>query len=353
LRAGFQPENIVWHGNAKTDEDIGLALDSDIKALVVDSEDELKAISKIVGKGKKARIALRVNLGDPSQGGWDTSKSDSKFGIPYEEVGGISNLIEVLGNIELIGLHTHIGSQKSNPVDYLNAAEKMAQKVIELESRENGAEIEFLSLGGGFPVRYLLWTDYMPDKKKNQPDREELEAAFDMSTFGPLLCEHLNTLFKDAGTSPPKLLFEPGRFIVASSGVLLTTVQTNKTPEAKISGKSEPKNWLAVDAGCHTLTDCWTYQWFFECLPVSGEALHRKELKTYNVAGPLCDSGDVLARDRLLPSMERGELLAFLQVGAYQLEQQSTFNLFPRAAAVLVNSGTSRLIRQREKDEDL
>jgi diaminopimelate decarboxylase len=238
---------------------------------------------------------------------------------------------------------------------------------------DKGIYLDFLDIGGGFPVRYLLWSgSKYPSGKidallkevltaynisenellkmlnaKKKPSRAELMAVYDLPSFGCDLSSRLNELFTSYGMKFPTLLVEPGRFIVAKSGVLLTTVQAVKEG----IGQGSP-NWIAVDVGCHTLSDCWTYNWFFECLPIN-TTKYSQPIQTYHIGGPLCASGDVLGEGRELPPMKRGDVIAFLQVGAYQLEQQTTFNLFCRAGAVLVSMGEHYQIRRREVYDDL
>jgi diaminopimelate decarboxylase len=332
LEAGFDPRQIVFNGNAKTDDELRQAIAAGIQAVIVDSRMELERSGALAAEaGVTVPYAVRVNPGTPGEGdSWNTAHRGSKFGIAYDQV--LETYLyarDHLPCLQPVGVHCHVGSQIKEEERYLKVLANLVELLSDLAGQ--GIAVDFLDVGGGFPVRYLLWSDYDPQKQgKKAPDKEELLAHFDMAAFGHDFVRALEAALDEAGIRSLQLIVEPGRFVVASSGILLATVQTVKT-----GAGPDACGWVALDAGCNTLTDCWTYDWFFECLPVEGVDEGRPTEK-WHIAGPLCDSGDVLGRERMLPQLERGDVVAFLQVGAYQLEQQSVFNLFQKAEVVVI-----------------
>lgn len=337
LKAGYDAQDIVFNGNAKKDNEIRYAMENGVY-LIVDSLDELKKVEEISREKRVVtRIAFRINPEINLRSTWSTSTIESKFGIPLSKSLEIFKFAKKLHHVEPIGIHFHIGSQITDQKIYCDVLEKIIKKMKEIKSL--GIDIEILDIGGGFPIPYLLFSDL---DTKDAQRKEELSASYDMERFGNYMVNFINQRLKENGLKIPTLIVEPGRYIVGNSGILLVSVQTVKDRNGV--------KYVAVDAGCNILTDCWTYDWFFECVAISKSGAYDK---TCHIVGPLCDAGDILGKNRKLPEVNRGDILAFLQVGAYQLEQQSNFNLFPKSAAVLVNAGQHHLIRRREKPEDM
>lgn len=342
LDANINPKNIVFNGNAKTDSDLTLAIANEIKAIIVDCEDELSHLSNVAtSMNKQARFAIRVQPCNSLNATWDMSSLESKFGTPIDA----AKALYIRANNEFSdliphGIHCHIGSQMVDENLYLDVIDELFDLLMSL--KYSGIELNFIDIGGGFPVPSLIWSEYSPQTPYS-PNIDELIAEFDVSSFGEKITKKLETLSKKNNVQPPHLIIEPGRFIVMDCGILLTTVQTVKScldPEIDF--------WVSIDAGCHTIPDCWIYDWFFECLPLD-TTIYKKPISSYNIAGPLCDSGDILGRKRILPSVKRGDILAFLQVGGYYAHaMQFSFHSLPRAAVVLIEGNSYRLIQPRE-----
>ncbi len=336
LKAGYDVKDIVFNGNAKKDNEIRYAIENGIY-LIVDSLDEFKKIEKISKEKGITKIAFRINPEINLISTWSTSTTESKFGISLSKSPEIFELAKKSHHVEPIGIHFHIGSQITDPKIYCDVLDKIINKMREIKSL--GIDIEILDIGGGFPIPYLLFS-YIDTK--NAQRKKELSASYDMKKFGNNLANFIKQKLEQESLQIPTLIVEPGRYIVGNSSILLVSVQTVKDRNGV--------KYVAVDAGCNILQDCWTYNWFFECVAISKTGAYDKKC---HIVGPLCDSGDILGKNRKLPDVKRGDILAFLQVGAYQLEQQSNFNLFPKSAAVLVNAGQHYWIRERETPDDM
>ena len=335
LEAGHLASRILVNGNAKSDAQISAAIAAGVEAVVADCAEELERIEALAaGQRRRVPVALRIAPGH-GEGFWGMAGVTSKFGTPAAQAPAVFRRIrERLHHLEPAGLHCHAGSQLTSP----GVPEATVDALVDLAAglRDEGTAIRFLDIGGGFPVRSLFWSDYTPSGPR-APRREELLAEFDLPETGRRVTRRLAERLAERGLPPLPLVVEPGGAIVKGAGVLLTSVQVTKGP-------AQPglPAWVAVDAGCHTLPDCWIYDWFFECLPLD-TTTYGEPLRRCNVAGPLCDPGDVLARDRLLPELRRGALLAFLQPGGYQAEMQCSFPLLPRAPLVVVPGGSGRV----------
>lgn len=336
-KAGFSFNKMILHGNAKCDEELNYAIKNDIFMIVADSINELFVINKLAKRLKKrVNIGLRINYGMNIRSPWDTSSKTSKFGILEREVIKECKVFKKLKNLNPVSIHSHLGSQICNVSLYLKVIQKMA--VLAKDLFKIGIDVEIINIGGGFPIPYKF-------TNKSNKNKKKYTINIDIKKWGQEIIKAFHVEFlKKKIPKQPLLIIEPGRYIVGSSGVLLTTVQNIK--------EYNNINWIAVDAGCHTLPDCWIYDWYFECLP-SEVTYDEKKSKLYNIGGPLCDSGDIIGYNRCLPSQKRGSILIFSQVGAYQLEQQSNFNLKPRAGVVLIHNGTVQIIRQRESLKDV
>lgn len=330
-QAGFRIADLIMHGNAKSDEELRYAVSHKIFLIVVDSIGELSRINAISKNlRKKTDVAIRVNFGVTISSPWKASSAGSKFGISETEVPGLFQAAKQLRNIKVVGLHSHIGSQVESVSHYIKLIKKISQLHRNLLSQ--GCDINIIDIGGGFPVDYRFAktveqeSSLLSERTKVHWVAEQIIHAFKKQF------EH------DSSHKPPTLLIEPGRCIVASAGVLLTTVQEVKQTHGRC--------WIAVDAGCHNLPDCWIHDWYFECIP-GNLSENNNQLIESHIAGPLCDSNDVIGKSRWLPAQKRGDILLFLQVGAYQIEQQNCFNLRPTARVVLIEDGASKLIQEK------
>jgi len=318
LKAGVDPQKIVFAGIGKTGEEISFALKSNILMFNVESSHELKKINEVAGSlGVKARVALRVNPDiDPKTHPYiSTGLKKSKFGIAIKNALEEYQLASALPNIEIIGIHKHIGSQITEIAPFADAMKRITGIVKEL--KESGIDIKYIDAGGGLGIRY---------DDEEPPHPKELG-----NVFLPLI--------KDTGCT---LILEPGRVLTGNAGMLLTKVLYLKTGEVK--------NFVIVDAGMNDLIRPSLYEAHHEILPVEKRA---GESFTADVVGPICESGDFLAKDRKLMKPETGDLLAVMSAGAYGFTMSSNYNSRPRVAEVMVDGDTYTIIRKRETYEDL
>lgn len=318
LAAGVPPERIVYAGVAKTDDEIRLALGVGILQFNVESAQELFRLGELASAmGRKAPVALRVNP-DVSAGGHDkisTGRRHDKFGIAYDEAGEIYAMAARLAGVDPVGVHLHIGSQ----ITHLEPFEAAYRRGVELFTglRAAGLPLRRLDLGGGLGVRY-----------ENEP-RVEVDAfaALVRRLTSGLNCE---------------LLFEPGRALVAEAGVLLSSVIYLK--------QSRDRRFLVLDSGMNVLIRPAMYGAFHAVLPVR-EPTPEDVLVPMDVVGPICESSDVLGRDRLLPMLGPGDLVAITGAGAYGAVMASHYNSRPGAAEVMVAGGRHALIKPRQSPE--
>jgi diaminopimelate decarboxylase len=318
LKAGIPPEKIVFAGIGKTVEEMAYALRSGILMFNVESEDELLLLDRVAGEmGRKADIALRVNPDvDPGTHPYiATGMREAKFGIDMEEALAVYERAAELENVRVVGVHQHIGSQITEVGPFRDSLERTGELVGSLRGR--GLDIRYINIGGGFGIPY---------------DEEEVPYPVDYArALAPLL--------KEQGCT---VILETGRLIVGNAGVLLTRVLYRK--------KSGNKRFLVVDAAMNDLIRPSLYGSFHRILPVVEN--HREE-ETVDVVGPVCESGDFLARGRSMPRAEPGELLAVMSAGAYGFVMSSNYNSRRRAAEVMVDGGDFLVVRERESLDDL
>jgi len=317
LRAGVEPSKIVYAGVGKTVRELEYAISSDILMFNVESHMELDVLNDIAGRlGKKARIAIRVNPDvDPKTHPYiSTGMKKSKFGVDIKTAKKEYEYAGKLKNLEVVGIHCHIGSQILDTSPYIEAS----QKVVELyhDLLKSGFDIKYLDLGGGLGIKYK--------PEQSNPDPTDLAQA----------------ILPNLKDVKARLILEPGRSIVGNAGILLTQVQF-------IKDKGH-KHFVIVDAGMNDLVRPAMYEAYHHIVPVAIK--ERPYIKT-DVVGPICETGDFLALDRELPAVERGEYLAVLSAGAYGFAMSSHYNLRPRACEVLVEKGSYKVIREREDYE--
>lgn len=318
LRAGMSPDKIVYSGVGKKIDEIDFALKSDILMFNVESPQELRVINDRAGTlGKKARIAIRVNPDvDPKTHPYiSTGLKKSKFGIDIKNALDEYRHARKLKNIEIAGVDCHIGSQITQIEPFRDAIRKIKELVLTMKSE--GFEIKYLDLGGGLGIPY---------------NAEEPPHPFD---YGKTLMEEV----RDLGCT---LILEPGRVIVGNAGILVTKVLYTK--------EGEEKSFVIVDAGMNDLIRPSIYGSFHFIQPVIKE--ERKDVMV-DVVGPICESGDFLAKERQMPEARPGELLAVMSGGAYGFAMASNYNSRPRVAEVLVQEDHYHVIRKREGYEDL
>jgi len=322
--AGIPRNKILFNGNSKSEEDLRAVVDAGVK-VSVDSQDEMRTLSAIaVAMDKEVEIAIRVNpdVSPKVNPKIATGLRESKFGIPFYEVIATCEDAKRLPNIALTGLHCHIGSQILDVSVYREATEKMMNLVAELYAR--GMELEFVDLGGGLGISHRA--------EEKAPTPTDLADVI-LPTFDA----RLNSLGINL-----KLVLEPGRSIVGPATILLSRVNTVKQAY---------KNFVAIDAGFNLFMRPVMYDAYHEV--VVANKLNEEASVLCTVVGPVCESGDILANDRLLPEVERGDLVAILNAGAYGFSMSSQYNGRPRCAEVLICDGNVDVIREKESVDDL
>jgi diaminopimelate decarboxylase len=319
LRAGFPPSRIIFSGVGKTREEIRQALAHDVLMFNVESSAELRVIDEVAAeRGRRARVALRINPDiDPKTHPYiSTGLKRSKFGISTERAVDEYKLASSLQHIEVVGVHAHIGSQLTDVAPFVDALKKILTVVERLKA--HGANFRYVNIGGGLGITY---SDEVP------PLPHEFATA-------------LSPLVRDLKCV---LIMEPGRVIVGNAGVLLTRVLYHKEGEAK--------RFVIVDAAMNDLIRPSLYGAYHEIRPVREN--HTAGQTTVDVVGPVCESGDFLAKDRPMPEVKPGELLSVMSAGAYGFTMASNYNSRPRVAEVLVKEAEIHVIRTREEFADL
>ena len=330
-KAGFDMRNVVFHGNNKTDADIRYAMELGTGRFVVDNTDELEAVNEIAGElGIKQRILLRITPGiDPhTHKAVVTGSVDSKFGsaIATGQAENITKAALSRENVELTGFHCHIGSQIFEVTPFEQAASVMIDFIHDMKSKLGFTALE-LNLGGGFGVRYV----------KEHPYFDYAEAIKKLSDTVKKACGKY-------GLTMPRIFMEPGRSIVAASGLTLYTV-------GLVKNIPDIKNYVSVDGGMTDNPRYALYQSQYEV--VIANKASKKADTVYSVAGRCCESGDLLAENVKLAKAEKGDTLAVLVTGAYNYSMASNYNRIPRPAVVMVKDGESYLAVRRESFEDL
>jgi len=319
LRAGVPSNRIVFAGVGKTREEMDYALKSDILMFNVESPEELRLLNEVAGSmGMKARVALRINPDvDPKTHPYiATGLKKSKFGIDISVALEEYRVAKELRHIQVVGVHQHIGSQITEVTPFVDGLVKVAELIVKL--RDQGFTIDYLDVGGGLGITY----------KDEDPPVPRVFA------------EALIAVVKDLGCA---IVLEPGRVIAGNAGVLVTRVLYNKHTPAK--------HFIIVDAGMNDLIRPSLYGSFHSILPARRK--DGKEMVIADVVGPVCESGDFLAKDRLMPLAEPGELLAVMSAGAYGYTMSSNYNSRPRPPEILVKGDRYFTIRERESYEDL
>ncbi len=322
LRAGADPARVVFAGAGKTNAELVYALDSKVGQINAESADELRVLDDLAGaRGITQRTALRLNPGvDPhTHRHISTGHPGSKFGIEMDEAEALLADVAQFSHLDIAALHIHIGSQIPDPgplVEALGRVLALAQK---------SRAIHALDIGGGFPVEY-----------------HEGQTATAPEEFALAVVETTRRVVSTRVVSTLAISIEPGRFIVADAGALVAQVQATK--------HSYGRRIITTDAGMTDLIRPALYEAYHPIWPVKQSDVATEPA---DVAGPVCESADYLGRDRALPEMKRGDLIAVLLAGAYGAVMSSNYNSRPRAAEVLTDGGTFRVVRKRETWDDL
>lgn len=319
LRAGFIPDQIVFTGVGKTGAELAQAIDLGVKTINAESEGELERIDLLARERQtRARVALRVNpdIDARSHPHISTGLKTNKFGIPLDAARDLARRASRREGLEIVGLHTHVGSQITD----LDPLRRAAQAIVTLarELRDDGIAIDHLDLGGGLGVSY----DGAP-----VPEAADYAAA-------------LLPVVAGSGLS---IILEPGRSIVAPAGALLSRV-------VDVKERADGKVFVILDAGMTELLRPMLYGSFHRIEPVDRSAA--PEILC-DIVGPLCESSDTLGKDRRLPRPAVGDLMAVLDTGAYGAVMASNYNRRPLPAEVLVDGGRWTVIRRRQTIDDI
>ncbi len=317
--AGFGGSDVVFSGVGKTVREIEQALDDRVLLINIESEAELYAIEAVAARREViASVAIRVNpevTVETPHAYIRTGEKGQKFGIPRDDVERIASLVLELPHVRLKGLGMHLGSQISNADPMREALPRLLGVIAAV--RAQGHQLEYMDVGGGLAVPYAPG-----------------DAEADLHDYARLVCAAVRE-------TELQLMLEPGRFIVADAGVLLTEVLYRK--------HAAGKDFVVIDAGMSDLIRPALYQAFHTIEPVNATG----GTLVADVVGPICESGDFFAKDRALPAVQAGELLVVRTAGAYGYTMASNYNSRPRPAEVLVDGDRFAVITERERYEDL
>lgn len=319
LRAGFEPADLVFTGVGKTPAELKRAVELGVRSINAESAGEIARLDEIAASvGRPTRVSLRVNpdIDAHSHPHISTGRRENKFGVPIDEARALYGEIARRKWLRPVGVHVHVGSQITTLDPLARAAAALVRLVAGL--REDGIRLEHLDLGGGLGISYDGSPVVTPD---------EYAAA-------------VIPLVRDLGL---ELLLEPGRLIVAAAGVLLARV-------VDIKGNSGGLTFAVLDAGMTDLLRPAMYGAYHRIQPVRPRAGARQR---YEIVGPLCESSDTVGKDRELPPLAVGDLLAVMDAGAYGSAMSSTYNRRPLACEVMVDEGAWRIVRRRQTIDDM
>lgn len=331
VKAEFPMDKVYFHGNNKTEEEINMGIENGVGRFVVDNFHEIEKINSIAkGYNKVQKILLRITPGIEAHTHdyIKTGQIDSKFGFTMLQdntLKAVRRAIE-LPNIELAGLHCHIGSQIFDIAPYEDAAEIMLTLISNIKG-ELGYELKELDLGGGFGIHY---------KNGDQPKTIE-QFCWAIINKAEEVAQRLNITL-------PRLTIEPGRSIIGKAGTTLYTI-------GSIKEIPEVRKYVAVDGGMTDNIRPALYKAEYECLIANRVEDTSNEVVT--ISGKCCESGDILLNNIEIPNPESGDILAVLSTGAYGYSMSSNYNKIPKAAVVLVREGKARLICRRQSFEDV
>lgn len=316
--AGVDPRKVVYAGVGKRCDEIAEAIRFGIAFFNVESEEELGAIQEVARSlKKKVSVAIRINpdVVPKTHAYIATGKGETKFGLDFETVHKVFNATWRYPNLEIRGVHVHIGSQILDAAPFRNAIKKVLDFL-----KECAITVDTLNIGGGLGIIYSI-------------EHPQTAKSF-AKTVIPML--------KRSGL---RIILEPGRFISGNSGILVTRViYTKRTPR---------KKFVIVDSGMSDLIRPSLYEAYHKIVPVVTDETMAETAEKVDVVGPICESGDFLGKDRYLPQVARGDLLAVMGAGAYGFTMSSNYNSRPRASEVLVMGKTFAVVRRHETYRDL
>ncbi|MCW4047327.1 MAG: diaminopimelate decarboxylase [Candidatus Bathyarchaeota archaeon] len=322
LTAGFTPDRILFTGTSVRNDELKFLVDSNVTVNV----DSLSQLGRLLKLTVPKVLSVRVNpeIGAGHHDHCITAGKNTKFGL-WEDDALKAYASAKKAGVERFGIHMHVGSGILDVEPFLLALDKLLSTAKKVHDKL-GISFEFVDVGGGLGV------PYKPEEK-----------PLDLTVFSEKVLSLFKSKVAEYGLGEPFFCVEPGRYLVSDACVLLTAVNTVKaTPYRKFVG---------VDAGFNTLVRPTMYGSYHHILVAN--RLNAEEQETYDVVGPICESGDALAKDRRLPKIEEGDLLAVLNAGAYGFSMSSQYNARPRAAEVLVTNGKCVLVREREQLDDL
>ena len=372
LKVGFSGDQIIFNGTSKEVWEIENAINADIYAIQVDSLYELSLIEETAKcLGKRANVSLRLvpEIESGTHSGLQTALLTSKFGMMPDEAFAAFRDYKDSPHLDLCGIHLHVGSQNPDPVVFTQAFE-LLYVCLKHIYEETGTKLKHINIGGGFPVNYLRDRSIesaFPDEQR-QMFEADFEPADAISGAWHAIRESIGSDGSEHLIEDLTLLLEPGRSIIADTGICLTTVRNSKQRPVAVDTSSTDHrplttdHWLLTDAGFNILLSMETYKWYYHL--ISAERPSEPHDTEYKLAGPLCDGGDVyfdiegenrLPEHRLLPAnIQPNAVLAMLNCGAYSLAQASQYNGRFLPAVVLVKAnGDAELVRKRDGFEDL
>lgn len=331
VKADFPMDKVFFHGNNKTPEEIEMGIDYGIGRFVVDNHEELQTINRIAGeKNKKVKILIRIKPGVDAHTHEfvKTGNIDSKFGVALEngEAHAMVAEIKKLDNVELVGVHCHIGSQIFELEPFEHAAEIMLNFIADVKNKY-GIKITELNLGGGFGIRYT-----------------EKDDPLEYDQFIEAVSKVVKRICSEKGLGQIFMLMEPGRSVVAPAGITLYTVGSVKD----IKGV---RKYVSVDGGMTDNPRYALYQAEYTALLANNPKAPKEEVVT--IAGKCCESGDLIGKDIKLQKAKPGDILAVLSTGAYNYSMSMNYNRNTKPPVVLVRNGKSRLIVKREDYMDI
>lgn len=318
LKAGIPGSKIVYSGVGKTTDEIDMAIKAGIMMFNIESEQELEVINERAGRlGRKAPISIRVNpdVNPMTHPYISTGMKENKFGIDVEASMAQYLKAKDMDNIEIVGIDCHIGSQLTDLSPFIDAVERLKMLIEEL--KKHGVALKYLDLGGGLGITYS-------DEEPPHP-RDYCHAI--LEAVGPLGL---------------KIIFEPGRVIVGNAGIMVASVLYRK--------QTKSKTFIVVDAGMNDLIRPSLYGAYHEIKPLQEKSGERESV---DVVGPICESGDFLAKNRELPALDRGDMIAVMSAGAYGFTMSSNYNSRPRPPEVLVDGAKYYVVLKRQAYEDL
>ena len=317
-RAGFEPSQIVFTGVGKTPEELESAVALGVKAINVESAGELARVEAIGSRlGRAVRVAIRVNpdIDAKSHPHISTGLKINKFGVPLDDARALLQTLKTRPFLRMVAIHVHVGSQITS-LDPLRRAAALAAAVSQ-ELQQQGFPLEYVDVGGGLGVSY---------------DGGEV----------PSVADYVGALVGAVRHTSLPIVVEPGRSIAAAAGALVARV-------IDVKPRTAESDFIIIDAGMTELMRPALYGAFHRIEPVSSPATGDRH---YEIVGPVCESSDVVGRDRMLPPMKEGDVVAILDAGAYGSAMASNYNRRPLPAEVLVDEGTWRVIRRRQTIDD-